>query len=75
VGVRQGPRPWPDRLGNMGQGPRVQGIRLGQRPGGFGKVTRLTGIDHHHGAAGRGERGDHGPLVAPGGFEHNQRGM
>jgi hypothetical protein len=58
----------------MGQGPRVKSIRFGQLPGGFGKVAGLSRIDHGHGEAGCGQRGDHGPLVPASGFEYDERG-
>ena len=75
LGVRQGPGGRPHRLGKMGQGARIERIRLGQLPGGLGKVTRLAGIDHRHGQPCRRQRRHHGPLVAPRGFEHNQGGL
>jgi len=56
----------------MCQGMGVKTIRLGQLARGFGKVTRLAGIDDHDGQAHRGQRGNHGALVAPGRFEHNE---
>ena len=48
---------------------------VGQRPGGVGNVPYLTGVDPHDRPGGRGQRRDHGPLVAPSGFEHHQRGL
>jgi hypothetical protein len=59
----------------MGQGPRIEGIRLGQLPGRFGKVARLAGINHRHRETGRRQRRHHGPLIATRGFEHNQGGL
>ena len=75
LGVRQGPGRRPHGLGNMGQGPRVKRLRLGQLSGGCGKVAGLAGIDHRHRNAGRGQRRHHGPLVTPRGFEDNERGL
>jgi hypothetical protein len=74
LGVRQGPRGRTHRLGNMGQGPRVEGIRFGQLPGGFGKVADLAGIHHRDGEPRCGQRRDHGSLVASCGFKHDERG-
>jgi hypothetical protein len=54
LGVRQGPGCRTHRLGKMGQDPGIEGICLGQLPGGFGKVASLAGIDHCHGQSGRG---------------------
>ena len=74
LGIRQGPGGRPHGLGKMGQGPRVEGICLGQLSGGFGKVTGLARIDHRHRQSGGGQRRHHGPLVAPRGFKDNQGG-
>jgi hypothetical protein len=59
----------------MNPSPRVEGIRLGQRPGGFRHVARVPRMHHRHGETGRGSRGDHGPLVSPGGFADHPRGL
>jgi hypothetical protein len=65
LGVREGPGGRLHRLGNMGQGLRVEGICLGQLSGGFSNVARVAGIDHHHWEAGGGQCRHHGPLIAP----------
>jgi hypothetical protein len=59
----------------MGQGPRIEGIRLGQLSSRRGKVTRLAGIDHRDGQSRRRQRRHHGSLVAPRSFENNQGGL
>ena len=64
----------PHRLGEMGPRARVEGSRLGQRPGGFGNVTRLAGLDYRHRKSGGGQRRHHSPLVAPRGFQDTQGG-
>ena len=76
VRLRVGPWPWgwPDGLGNVGQRAGLEGLRLGQLPRGVGKVAGLARIDHRDGQTRRRQRGHHGPLVAPGGFEHNEVG-
>jgi hypothetical protein len=58
----------------MGEGPRLEGIRLGQRPGGVGAVPGLAGIDHHPREASRPQGCDHGALGASRGFEHHEGG-
>jgi hypothetical protein len=52
-----------------------KGIRLSQPPDGFGNVTCLAGIDHRHRQSSRGQRRNHGPLVASRGFEDDQIGL
>jgi hypothetical protein len=56
----------------MRQRMGVKTIRLGKLARGFGKVTRLAGIDAHDGQAHRGQRGNHGALVAPCRFEYHE---
>jgi hypothetical protein len=41
----------------------------------LGHVARVAGIDHGHGKSGRGERGNHGSLLAARGFEHHEGGL
>ena len=73
--VRQRARRRPHRLGKVGHGAGIEDIRFGQLPGRFRKVPYLAGIDHHEGQGGRSQGRDHGPVVAPRGFEHDQRGL
>jgi hypothetical protein len=72
--VRQRAQRGPHRLGKVGHGTGIEGIRFGQLPGGFRKVPDLAGIDYYEGQGGRSQGRDHGPVVATCGFEHNQRG-
>ena len=74
LGSRHRPGGRPHGIGNMGQGPRVKGIRLGQLSGRFGNVTGMERIDHRYRQSGGGQRRHHGPLVATRGFEDNQGG-
>ena len=48
---------------------------LASVPGGAGEIADLAGIDHGHRQAGAGQRGRDGGLVAPGGFEDDERGV
>ena len=75
LAVRQGPGGGSYRLGTTGQGLRTEGIRLGQRPGGFGEATGLAGIDHRYRKASRSQGCHHGALVASRGCEHNEGGL
>jgi hypothetical protein len=54
------------------QGAGIADIRLGQLTGRVGHVARLAGIDHHDRQTHRCQGSDHGPLIAPGGFEHKE---
>jgi len=69
--VRQGARRRTHGVGNVRQGAGIEAIRLGQWAGGFGKVARVAGIDDHDRQTHRGQGSDHGPLIAPGRFEHH----
>jgi hypothetical protein len=73
--IRQGAAGRTDGLGKMGQRPRIEGSRLRQLPSGFGKISGLARIDHRDGQLGSGQRGDHGSLVSPSGFKHNEGGL
>jgi hypothetical protein len=73
VGQRAGRRPHGRRI--VGHGAGIEGIGWGQLSGRFGTVPDLAGVDHHEGQGGRSQCRDDGPLVAPGGFKHNQRGL
>jgi hypothetical protein len=73
--VRQGPGHGPDPLGEEREHLGVDRVRLGELAGGFGEIAHLAGVGDHDRQPGRGERGDHRGLVAPGGLEHDERGL
>ena len=58
----------------MGEGACIEGIRLGQRPGGFGEGPGLAGIDHHREARRRQGR-HHSSLVASCGLADHPGGL
>jgi hypothetical protein len=53
---------------------RIEGIRFGQLPGGFGKVLDLAGIDDDKGQGGRHQCCNRRPVGVSCRGEHNQRG-
>jgi len=59
----------------VSDGAGVEGIGCGQLPGGLGTVPSLPGVDDGDRSGGGGPRSDHGPLGAPSGFEHHERGL
>ena len=62
LGVRQRAGRRTNHVGKVGQGARIQRIRLGSLPGGARKIARLPRVDDDDGQAGRGQRGGSGPL-------------
>ena len=70
-----GPHRRPHFSGEAGQDLGVQPVGLGQAPEGPREVVRLARIDHDHRQAGRGQGGDHEPLVAAAGFQHDAGGL
>jgi hypothetical protein len=71
LGVGQWPRRRADHVGKVGQGAGIQGIRLGQLPGGTRTIARLPRIHHDDGEARRGQRRRGDSLQAAGSFQHN----
>jgi hypothetical protein len=55
-GLRRGSGQWsrggPHRLRHVRQALGLQGVRLGQPPGRFGKLPGMAGIHHHDGQTG-----------------------
>ena len=45
LGVLERAHHWTNRVGEVGQCDRVQGVGLGQCPGGPGEVSNLPGVD------------------------------
>jgi hypothetical protein len=75
LGVRQGPGGRAHGRGEMGQGARLERLRLGQLSSRLGQVTRLAGIDQRDCQSRCRQRRHHGPLGAPRGFEDHQGGL
>jgi hypothetical protein len=61
-------------LGKASDDLDVQGVSLGEHPGGAGEIPDLAGVDDGDRQTGAGQGGRHGGLVAPRGFEDDQRG-
>ena len=63
---------WDGLPSKVGQGPRVEPIRLGPLPGGCRTVSRLPGIDDDHRQGSRHQGGNHRPLQAAGRLQHDE---
>src|ERR1044071_1890422 len=59
-------------FGEAGQNHGIDGVSLGQLAGGFGKVSDLTRIDHHHAKLGTDQSASHVTLDSTCGFQHDQ---
>ena len=72
--IGQGARCRTYPLGEEGQNPGVEAIRLGELACGSGRVPNLPGIRDYDREARGGERGDRRPLEPAGGFTDDQGG-
>jgi hypothetical protein len=72
--VREGPRLWPDRVGEVGEDGGIQAVGFGQGARGTGKVADLAGVDGYHGQAGGRQGCGEWPLQAAGGFQDDECG-
>jgi hypothetical protein len=68
LGIRQRPRRRPHRLGNVREPVGIQGVGLGQPAGGFRKIPRVAGIDHHDGQPHSGQGSGDGDFQATSGL-------
>ena len=59
-------------FGEAGQYHSIDVIGLGQLTRGFGEISDLTRIDHHHRQFGTGQCPSHPTLHTTGGFQHDQ---
>jgi hypothetical protein len=74
INARQRPEFGSNRLGEVGQYRRVQGVGLGQLAGGLGEVTHLPGVDDDHGVPSGGQGRDDRRLEAAGSLQDDPLG-
>ena len=75
LGIRQRPRCRAPHVGTVGQGPRIQRIRLRQLARRPGNIPDLARVHDDHGEVRRGQGACHQALQAARGFQHNARGV